>query len=94
MINTFADHEELVGPVADLAPDIGLLTMHPTEGEFPYFEGAVKLAVELGLDAAVPAHYACFVKRTYDPQEWARLLPEDGPKPIIIAYDGSVIYPS
>jgi L-ascorbate metabolism protein UlaG (beta-lactamase superfamily) len=94
LINTFADHEELVGPVADLAPEVGLLTMHPTEGEFPYFDEAVKLATELGLDAAAPAHYACFVKRTYDPQEWARLLPEDGPKPVIIAYDGAVIYPS
>ncbi|MBN1250322.1 MAG: MBL fold metallo-hydrolase [Anaerolineae bacterium] len=93
LINTFADHDELVGPVAELAPDIGLLTMHPNEGEFPYFDGAVKLAVKLNLDAAVPAHYACFVKRTYDPYEWAKLLPEDGPTPVIIPYNGSVIYP-
>jgi L-ascorbate metabolism protein UlaG (beta-lactamase superfamily) len=94
MINTFADHDDLVSPVADLAPDIGLLTMHPTEGEFPYFDGAVKLAVKLGLDAAAPAHYDCFVKRTYDPYAWAKLLPEDGPEPLIIPYNGSVIYPS
>ncbi|MCD6286992.1 MAG: MBL fold metallo-hydrolase [Anaerolineae bacterium] len=94
MINTFADHDELVAPVAALKPEIGLLTMHPTEGEFPYFDGAVKLAVGLGLKAAVPAHYACFVKRTYDPCAWAKLLPEDGPEAIIIPYDGSVLYPS
>jgi L-ascorbate metabolism protein UlaG (beta-lactamase superfamily) len=94
MINTFADHDDLVCPVADLAPDIGLLTMHPTEGEFPYFDGAVKLAVRLGLDAVVPAHYDCFVKRTYDPYAWAKLLPEEGPEPVIIPYNDWVIYPS
>lgn len=94
MINTFADHEDLVEAVAALKPDIGLLTMHPTEGEFPYFEGAVKLAVELGLKAAVPAHYACFVKRTYDPYAWAAMLPEDGPTPVVIPYNEAVLYPT
>lgn len=94
MINTFADHDELMGPVAALKPEIGLLTMHPTEGEFPYFDGAVQLAVGLCLKAAVPAHYACFVKRTYDPCVWVKLLPEGGPEAIIIPYDGSVLYPA
>ena len=94
MINTFADHDELMAPVVALKPEIGLLTMHPTEGEFPYFDGAIKLAVRLGLKAAVPAHYACFVKRTYDPCAWAKLLPEDGPEAIIIPYDGTVLYPT
>jgi L-ascorbate metabolism protein UlaG (beta-lactamase superfamily) len=92
LINTYADHDALVAPVAALAPDVGLLTMHPTEGEFPYFDGAVKLAVKLGLKAAVPAHYACFTKRTYDPHEWAVLLPEDGPEPLIIPYNSAVVY--
>ena len=93
LINTFADHDELVAPVAALAPDVGLITMHPTEGEFPYFDGAVKLAVSLRLKAVVPAHYACFVKRTYDPQAFAALLPEKGPEALIIPYDGAVLYP-
>ncbi len=92
LINTFAEHRELVDPVAALEPDVGLITMHPTEGEFPYFDGAVKLAVALGLKAAVPAHYACFVKRTYDPQEWAALLPPEGPEPLIIPYNSAVVY--
>ena len=93
LINTFADHDELVAPIAAHEPDIGLLTTHPTEGEFPYFRGSVSMAVKLGLKAAVPAHYACFVKRTYDPQEWAALLPADGPRPLIIPYNSAVVYP-
>jgi L-ascorbate metabolism protein UlaG (beta-lactamase superfamily) len=93
LINTFADHEELMEPVAQLSPQIGLLTMHPTEGEFPSFEGAVKMALRLGLEAVVPAHYACFAKRTYDPWDFARQLPEDGPRPLIIPYNTSILYP-
>lgn len=91
-INTFAKYESLLKPIRDLQPDIGLLTNHPTEGEFPFFDGSIKMAVELGLKTAVPAHYSCFVERDYDPQEWARHLPADGPKPLIIGYDESVIY--
>jgi len=92
LINTFAEHDELLAPIARLKPDIGLLTTHPTEGEFPFFAGSVKMAVKLGLKAAVPAHYGCFVKRTYDPNEWAALFPPDGPKPIIIPYNEAIIY--
>jgi len=92
LINTFAEHEELLAPVAALRPDIGLLTTHPTEGEFPFFEGSVKMAVRLGLAAAVPAHYDCFVKRTYDPAQWADMLPPDGPRPIIIPYNDAIVY--
>lgn len=91
-INTFAEHDELIAPIAAMAPHVGFLTTHPTEGEFPFFEGSVKLAQKLGLDAAVPAHYACFVKRTYDPQAWAQRFPEDGPRPLIIPWNSHVIY--
>jgi len=94
LINTFADHPELMAPVAALKPDIGLVTMHPTEGEFPFFEGAVRMAVDLGLKAVVPAHYACFVKRTYDPVAFAKLLPEGGPEAVIIGYDRMVVHPA
>ncbi len=92
-INTFADHDELLQPVAALQPDIGLLTTHPTEGEFPFFPGSVETALKLGLESAVPAHYACFVERTFDPNEWASAFPEFGPRPLIIAYNESVVYP-
>jgi L-ascorbate metabolism protein UlaG (beta-lactamase superfamily) len=92
-INTFADHHELIAPIAALEPDIGFLTTHPTEGEFPFFAGSVLLAQKLGLKTAVPSHYACFVKRTYDPQIWASLFPVGGPKPLIIPWNSHIIYP-
>jgi L-ascorbate metabolism protein UlaG (beta-lactamase superfamily) len=47
-INTFADHPELTQPVADLNPHIGFLTTHPSEGEFPFFAGSVKMAQAVG----------------------------------------------
>ena len=88
-INTFAEHDELIQPIVALKPDIGFLTTHPDEGEFPYFDGSVKMAMKLGLHTAVPAHYSCFVKRDYDPAEWAAYFPEDGPDTLIIPYKGS-----
>jgi L-ascorbate metabolism protein UlaG (beta-lactamase superfamily) len=91
-INTFAEHDELTEPIAEMAPDIGFLTTHPTEGEFPFFEGSVKLAQKLDLKTAVPSHYACFAKRTYDPQAWAAKLPEDGPEALIIPWNSHVVY--
>lgn len=91
-INTFAEHDELLDPIKELRPDIGLLTNHPTEGEFPFFDGSVKMAMKLGLKTAVPAHYQCFVARNYDPQEWAQQFPASGPEPLIIPYNESVVY--
>jgi L-ascorbate metabolism protein UlaG (beta-lactamase superfamily) len=92
-INTFAEQDELVQAVATLKPDIGFLTSHPTEGEFPFYDGCVKMAQRIGLKHAVPAHRACFVKRDYDPQEWAAQFPAEGPKPLIIPRDSHIIYP-
>jgi L-ascorbate metabolism protein UlaG (beta-lactamase superfamily) len=92
-IHTFPDLDELVNPVAALKPDIGLLTNHPTEGEFPFFEGSVRMAQRIGLKAAVPAHYACFAKRNYDPNEWAAQFPPGGHEPKIIPYNGWMVYP-
>jgi L-ascorbate metabolism protein UlaG (beta-lactamase superfamily) len=92
MTNTFAEHDEWIAPIAALKPDIGFLTTHPTEGEFPYFEGSVRLAQKLCLKTAVPSHYACFAKRTYDPHEWAALFDPGGPKPLIIPWNAHVVY--
>ena len=89
-VNTFAEHEALLAPIRELEPDIGLLTNHPSEGEFPFFAGSAKMASALGLKAAVPAHYACFVARNYDPQEWAAALAEV--EPLIIPYNQSAVY--
>ncbi len=91
-INTFADLDDLVKPVANFHPDIGFITFHPTEGEFPFTEGSIRMAQRIGLKTVVPAHYSCFVKRTYDPHEWAKHFPIDGPKPLIIPHNSHVIY--
>lgn len=91
-INTFAEHDGLINAVAALRPDIGFLTNHPDEGEFPFFDGSVKMATRIGLETAVPAHYQCFVKRNYDPQEWAAQFPDDGPTPLIIERNSHVLY--
>jgi L-ascorbate metabolism protein UlaG (beta-lactamase superfamily) len=93
-INTMADMADLLQPVALLKPDIGMLTTHPTEGEFPYFQGSVKMAVKLGLKTVVPAHYECFVKRTYDPAVWAAQFTDAGPVPLIIPYNNHILYPA
>jgi L-ascorbate metabolism protein UlaG (beta-lactamase superfamily) len=92
-INTFADHPELTQPVADLNPHIGFLTTHPSEGEFPFFAGSVKMAQAVGLSHAVPAHRACFVKRDYAPDEWAAQFPAGGPAPLIIPRNSHILYP-
>jgi L-ascorbate metabolism protein UlaG (beta-lactamase superfamily) len=91
LVNTFANHEELLAPVRALEPTIGILTTHPTEGEFPDFAGCSRLAAELRLRAAVPAHYGCFVSRTYDPSQWAAQL--QGVLPVVIGYNQAVLYP-
>lgn len=66
-INTLADLPDLTDAIRRLAPEIGFLTTHPTEGEFPFFDSARRLAEAIGLGRAVPSHYQCFAKRNYDP---------------------------
>lgn len=92
IIRTFSKHDDLLSPIIKLKPDIGFLTTHPTEGEFPDFAGSVEMAVKLGLKNAVPSHYDCFIKRTFDPAVWASGFFQPNPKPIIIAYNESIIY--
>ena len=89
--NDFADRRELIEPVRSLAPDIGLLTTHPDEGEFPYFDGSARMAEKIGLKVAIPSHYGCFVKRTFDPFIWADSFPGKTPERVIIPYRGTVM---
>lgn len=91
-IRTFSRHEALLAAIQAYQPEIGLLTTHPSEGEFPFFDGSVEMAVKLKLRAAVPAHYDCFIQRTYDPLLWAAAFPVDGPQPLIIPYNEAMIY--
>ncbi|MBH05975.1 MAG: hypothetical protein CMJ20_06605 [Phycisphaeraceae bacterium] len=91
-INNFADHEQLTEPIRSLQPQLGLLTTHPNEGEFPFFKGSAEMAVKLGLQTAVPAHYDCFVERNYDPHDWAKHFKHTACQPMIIPYNGSATY--
>jgi L-ascorbate metabolism protein UlaG (beta-lactamase superfamily) len=92
LFNSPAQHDEFLDPIIQLNPDIGLLTTHPTEGEFPDFGESVAMAVKLKLKAAVPSHYGCFHKRTFDPRVWASQFPSGDPVPIIIPYNGSIVF--
>jgi L-ascorbate metabolism protein UlaG (beta-lactamase superfamily) len=90
--NDFAGIPGLIDPLKALAPDIGLLTTHPNEGEFPFFEDTVEITRRVGLKVAIPAHYGCFVKRTYDPYQWAQTFPGPEPMRVIIPYAGVVMF--
>ena len=92
-IHTFGSRDDLLAPIAALQPDIGLLTTHPSEGEFPFFDGSVVTAVKLKLKVALPAHYDCFVVRNYDPQVWAAAFPANGPATRILPYNSAFVYP-
>ncbi len=91
-INTFAEHESLTAPVAALEPTVAFLTNHPSEGEFPYFDGCVRMARRCRVGIACPAHYACFVARDYDPAEWAAAFADDGPPTRIIPRNSHVVF--
>jgi L-ascorbate 6-phosphate lactonase len=92
-IHTFAELDDLVDPVRKLAPQVGFLTCHPTEGEFPFFDGCAKMARRIGLKLAFPAHYQCFAKRNYDPAEWAKTFAGSGVEARVVAYNGSTMVP-
>lgn len=92
-VNCFAEVDELVNPIAKLNPHIGILTTHPTEGEFPFFAGSAKTARRIGVKTAIPAHYDCFVKRNYDPQEWAAHFEGSGIRTLIIPRQSAVVLP-
>ena len=69
------------------------MTTHPTEGEFPLFDGCAAMARRIGLARVVPAHRACFVKRDYDPDDWAAHFPAGGPAPLILPRDSHWLFP-
>jgi L-ascorbate metabolism protein UlaG (beta-lactamase superfamily) len=61
----------LMAPLERAAPDVALITTSPTEDEFPDFAEAAALAEAIGARVAVPAHYGCFARRTFDPAGFA-----------------------
>jgi L-ascorbate metabolism protein UlaG (beta-lactamase superfamily) len=92
-VNNFADNDELTGAVKSLSPQAGFLTNHPDEGEFPFTDGSVKMAVNSGLQIAVPSHYQCFIIRNYDPQKWAKAFEGSGVETRIVSYNAMIILP-
>jgi L-ascorbate metabolism protein UlaG (beta-lactamase superfamily) len=93
-VNCLAEEPALMDPVAALRPAIGLLTTHPTEGEFPFFEGAAAVARALRLETVIPVHNECFVKRRYDASDFCTLFDRPGdPRPVVIPYNTHMIFP-
>lgn len=84
----------LLGPVQRAAPHVALITTSPTEKEFPDFEEAAALARAVGARVAVPAHYNCFARRTFDPEPFAEAFADsDETRAVIIPYCGCLLYP-
>ncbi len=82
----------LMEPLRAAAPDIALITTSPTEDEFPDFREAANLAVAIGARVAIPTHYDCFAKRTFDPAGFVQTLNNTPARPEIIPYCGCYLY--
>lgn len=83
------DEPSLMQPLREAAPHVALITTSPTEEEFPDFAEAARLAIEIGARVAVPAHYHCFAKRTFDPASFLDEFPSSSTtRPVIIPYCG------
>jgi len=61
--------------------------------EFPFFDGCARIVKRIGLQMAVPAHYQCFVKRTYAPEDWAKSIETTGAAARIIGYNSTALLP-
>lgn len=90
-INTLAEQGDILNEIKKLNPEIAFIVTHPTEGEFPFFEGTVELARKLNLKKIVPAHYSCFVKRNFDPYQWAKLFEKEATEAIIIPHNSHIL---
>jgi L-ascorbate metabolism protein UlaG (beta-lactamase superfamily) len=83
----------LMEPLRKAAPHVALITTSPTEEEFPDFAEAAELAGQLGARIAVPAHYDCFAKRTFDPAGFAAQFgASDATQAKIIPYCGCYVF--
>jgi L-ascorbate metabolism protein UlaG (beta-lactamase superfamily) len=82
----------LMVPLRELTPHVALITTSPTEDEFPDFAESAILAAEISANVAVPAHYHCFARRTWDPVGFADAFARSQTKAIIIPYCGFLQY--
>jgi L-ascorbate metabolism protein UlaG (beta-lactamase superfamily) len=86
------DEPSLMQPLQEAAPHVALITTSPTEEEFPDFAEAAQLASAIGARIAVPAHYHCFAKRTFDPAGFVDQFPATGTTtPMVIPYCGCYV---
>jgi L-ascorbate 6-phosphate lactonase len=85
--------ESLLAPLREAAPQVALITTSPTEEEFPDFAEAAKLAINIGARVAIPAHYHCFARRTFDPAPFVEQFPSTpDTTPAVIPYCGCYLY--
>jgi L-ascorbate metabolism protein UlaG (beta-lactamase superfamily) len=85
------DQGSLLQPLQQAAPHVALITTSPTEEEFPDFREAAHLAVAIGARVAVPAHYGCFARRTFDPRPFIALFPRGQTRAEVIPYCGCLM---
>ena len=87
------DEPSLMRPLQEAAPHVALITTSPTEEEFPDFAEAARLAMSIGARVAVPAHYHCFAKRTFDPAPFVDEFPSSSTtRPVVIPYCGCYLF--
>ncbi len=87
------DEPTLIQPLREAAPHVALITTSPTEEEFPDFAEAAQLAIAIGARIAVPAHYHCFAKRTFDPAPFVDEFPSSRTtRAVLIPYCGCCVF--
>jgi L-ascorbate metabolism protein UlaG (beta-lactamase superfamily) len=87
------DEPSLMQPLREAAPHVALMTTSPTEEEFPDFAEAARLATGIGARVAVPAHYHCFARRTFDPAPFLdEFSPSSTTRPLVIPYCGCCVF--
>ena len=84
---------ELMGPLEAARPDVAMIVMSPTEEEFPDFTESAELARRVGASVAIPSHYNCFAKRTWDPAGFAsQFRPGDATQAVVIPFCGMHVH--
>jgi L-ascorbate metabolism protein UlaG (beta-lactamase superfamily) len=87
------DEPSLMQPLQEAAPHVALITTSPTEEEFPDFAEAAQLASAIRARVAVPSHYHCFAKRTFDPAPFVDEFPSSSTtRPVVIPYCGCYLF--
>lgn len=85
--------ESLMGPLRAARPEVAMVVMSPTEEEFPDFAESAALVRQVGAKVAIPSHYHCFVRRTFDPSGFAaQFRPGEAVRAQIIPLGGVYVH--